>query len=264
MSDAVKSAARVLEIFEHFAASQAPASVMEVAKALGYPQSSTSVLLKSLVSLGYMDYDAAGRLYLPNLRLALLSNWLERGSYSDETLTRRLERIRDLSGETVLLALRNGVNAQYVVILEADSPIRFHLKTGTLRPLTRTAAGRALLVRESDAEIRRIVRRINAEAPEHRIDEKAFLELMNGVRANGFASTAGDMTPGAGVVAVPLAASPGGTPMAVGVGGPVERLGEARRLALIGMMRDVLGTEEGPTSPPARRHGRNREDRNHA
>jgi DNA-binding MarR family transcriptional regulator len=45
----VKSARRVLEIFEYFASHQAPATVSEIADALGYPRSSTSVLVRSLV-----------------------------------------------------------------------------------------------------------------------------------------------------------------------------------------------------------------------
>jgi len=248
MSEAVKSAVRALEIFEHFAETRVPASVMEISKALGFPQSSTSALLKSLVALGYMDYDAGARTYVPNLRLALLSTWIEKGAYRDEALIRRLERIRDLSGETVVLGLRNGVHAQYVLILEAERPIRLHMKMGALRPLTRTGVGRALLVSESDAEIRRIVRRINAEMPEYRVEEQAFLALMADVRASGFGETAGDMIPGAGVVAVPLANPPGGSPMAVGIGGPLERFDEARRVELRALLKQNFRLDDEPAA----------------
>ena len=264
MSEAVKSAARVLEIFEYFAETRAPASVMEVSKTLGFPQSSTSALLKSLVLLGYMDYDAAARTYMPNLRLALLSTWIEKGAYRDEALIRRLERIRDLSGETVVLGLRNGMHAQYVVILEAERPIRLHRKMGTLRPLTRTGIGRALLMSESDAEIRRIVRRINAETPEHRVEEQEFLALMSQVRARGYAETAGDMTQGAGMVAVPLVASPGGTPMAVGIGGPLERLDTSRRSELRAILVQVLRLDDAPVAEQTKDNSNETGVRNHA
>ena len=264
MSEAVKSAVRVLEIFEHFAQTRAPASVMEVSKALGFPQSSTSALLKSLVALGYMDYDGNARSYIPNLRLALLSTWIEKGAYRDEALIRRLERIRDLSGETVVLGLRNGVHAQYVVILEAERPIRLHMKMGVLRPLTRTAIGRALLVSESDAEIGRIVRRINAETPEHRVEEQVFLALMAEVRAQGYAETAGDMTPGAGVVAIPLVNAPGGTPMAVGIGGPLERLDASRRAELRAILTRVLELDNTPVPLLSVVDKRQTGERNHA
>ena len=59
------------EVFEFFAERQAPARLTEVARALGYPASSTFVLLKSLRSLGYLDYDRNDRTFLPTLRSAL-------------------------------------------------------------------------------------------------------------------------------------------------------------------------------------------------
>ena len=45
MDPVVKSAGRVLEVFEFFAHRHAPATVSEVTAALGFPLSSTSVLL---------------------------------------------------------------------------------------------------------------------------------------------------------------------------------------------------------------------------
>src|SRR3546814_16050692 len=60
----VKSAGRVLEILEYFDDLQRQSTVMEIADALGYPQSSTSALLRSLVGMGYLNYDAHARTYI--------------------------------------------------------------------------------------------------------------------------------------------------------------------------------------------------------
>lgn len=77
MSDTVvKSAARVLEVFEFFAGRKTPATVGEVCASLGYPQSSTSVLLKSLLTLGYLSYDSGTRRYAPSEKVARLGNWI--------------------------------------------------------------------------------------------------------------------------------------------------------------------------------------------
>ena len=73
----VKSATRVIEILEFFDDLQAPATVMEVADSLGYPQSSTSALLRSLVALGYINYDAFKRTYVTSSRVALLGSWMK-------------------------------------------------------------------------------------------------------------------------------------------------------------------------------------------
>jgi DNA-binding IclR family transcriptional regulator len=72
----VKSAARVLEVFEYFAGRRTPATVGEVCNALGYPQSSTSVLLKSLFTLGYLSYDQGSRRYSPSVKVATLGEWI--------------------------------------------------------------------------------------------------------------------------------------------------------------------------------------------
>ena len=76
MDKVVKSAGRVLEIFEFFAHRHAPATVSEVAAALEFPLSSTSVLLKSLLTLGYLEYSARSREYQPTIRFAVLGTWI--------------------------------------------------------------------------------------------------------------------------------------------------------------------------------------------
>jgi len=77
---AVKSAKRVLEIFEFFAERKRPASVGDVVEALGYPQSSTSALLKSLVQLRYLCPSSeflrrAGVARDKRLRLIFATSW---------------------------------------------------------------------------------------------------------------------------------------------------------------------------------------------
>src|SRR3954467_12300537 len=75
----VKSAGRVLQVLEFFDEVQREARVQEIAERLSFPQSSTSVLLKCLVQLGYLDYDANSRSFLPSPRVALLGTWLDKG-----------------------------------------------------------------------------------------------------------------------------------------------------------------------------------------
>lgn len=53
----VKSAQRVLEL-GFFADWRRPASVKEISQSRGYPQSSASVLMRSLVESGHFDHAA--------------------------------------------------------------------------------------------------------------------------------------------------------------------------------------------------------------
>lgn len=73
----IKSAKRVLVLFECFAECRRPLSVTDVVRGLEYPQSSASALLKSLARLGYLDYDRHERLYVPTLRSSLFGCWMQ-------------------------------------------------------------------------------------------------------------------------------------------------------------------------------------------
>ena len=61
----VKSATRAIEILEYFKLAQQPRSMSQMASDLGYPQSSTTVMLKTLVNLGYLNFDRSTRDYFP-------------------------------------------------------------------------------------------------------------------------------------------------------------------------------------------------------
>src|SRR5215471_12160295 len=73
----VKSAGRVLQVLEFFDDIRRESNVVEIKDALGYPQSSTSALLRSLVELGYLNYNNTSRTYIPTTRVALLGTWID-------------------------------------------------------------------------------------------------------------------------------------------------------------------------------------------
>ena len=68
----IKSARRALEVLEYFQGDRTEATVMDIARSMGYPQSSTSELLSCLVALGYLTRNRAARTYKPTARVAVL------------------------------------------------------------------------------------------------------------------------------------------------------------------------------------------------
>jgi len=104
----VKSAGRVLRILEFFDEIQRDARVAEVAERLGFPQSSTSILLNCLVKLGYMDYLQEIRSFLPSPHVTLLGTWLDKGPVRNGSLMRMLEELSHKTGDTVIIAARSG------------------------------------------------------------------------------------------------------------------------------------------------------------
>jgi DNA-binding IclR family transcriptional regulator len=227
---AVKSAKRVLEIFEFFAQRRKPAGIGEIAAALGYPQSSTSVLMRCLHELRYMQHDPVARLYRPTLRLALTSSWLREEHFSGEELTQLMTELRDKTGGSVVLGIQSDVDLQYIQVVPSKLPVQLVMRIGQIRPLCRTAVGKALLARQSDQVISGIVRRLNAREDGERIVAKALLADIAEVRRSNLAYSAYAASQGAAVIAALVPVAEGELPMALGIGGPVELIDSNRTL----------------------------------
>lgn len=222
----VKSADRVLRLFELFATEQKPLSVSEISDGMSIPQSSTSMLLKSLVELGYIEQDPKRRTFYPTFRIALLGTWMRRRHEKTGRIPKLVAHLAEKTGETIVLAMRNGIFAQYVLVQLGSDPLRLHVESGMQRPLSCSASGWALLSYESDPEIEKIIRRTRAEANEKHWRETApqAIEHIQYVRQHGYVMSTGQTTKGAGSIAMLLPAAAGRSALSIAVGGPIERI----------------------------------------
>lgn len=242
IENVVKSAARVLEVFEFFAQRRAAASVSDVCSALGYPQSSTSVLLKSLLTLGYLSYDTASRRYIPTHRVALLGNWLPDAASELPALLRSLhEETRAIA----FLGQLNGARVQWLQSADESSTGRAAADRGDRESVVRTAAGRVLLSTLSDGHVLRIVRRANAqEGP--RVDERALLDSLADIRRDGYAVSE-DPDTGTAQIAVLANESTGVTPLAIGLVVPLARFAGERDALVAALQESTSGSDVTPS-----------------
>ena len=242
----VKSAGRVLEILEYFDDVQQPATVMEVADTLGYPQSSTSALLRSLVSLGYLEYERFKRTYVTSHRVALLGSWLNSDFISEGSVISLMKELSELTGDTIILAMRNGFYVQYIHVVQATSAARLHVTLGTTRPLAASGTGYAMLSTLTDQEIRRIVMRVNADAEEGKPHIKIadVMPHIERARTAGYVFTCDMVTRGGGMIAAPLP-GPHGTPaLVIGIGG-ISEVMRARETELAGTLTGCIAARLG-------------------
>jgi DNA-binding IclR family transcriptional regulator len=238
---AVKSAERTLAILEYFREQKRAATVGEIAGALGLPQSSTTMLLKSLLNLGYLDFTPQTRKFRPTVRVAVLGSWIQQSLFESGPLTDTMDAIGSATGETVLLGLQNGPHMQYVHIVVPSQGVLLAAQVGILRPMTCAALGRVLLSRKTNEEIKAIVRRNNADAADsvHRVQERQFMVEIESIRSQGFAESRGKMVPGANVIGMLIPDRNDTTPLAIGVGGPMVRI-EERRDEILRVLRRYL------------------------
>ncbi len=224
----IKSAARVLEILEYFAQRRAAASVSEICAALGYPQSSTSMLLRSLQALGYLDHDLPSRTYRPTLRVTRLGDWIEPPG---DGLLARVRTLARAVQETVVLVREEGLYVRIVQSVEVATEPRVDLPAEGRLPLDVSAGGLLFLARQTDAGIDRMRARL-ARVDRSR-DRASVVPVVSAAivqaRDEGVVVIEDLRGPGVAGVAVLASVAPGETPLAIEVVLPVVRLHRARQ-----------------------------------
>lgn len=246
----VKSARRVLEILELFSQGLRKATVMEVANALTYPQSSTTALLSSLTTLGYLRFDPADRSYSPTLRVMLLGSWLQDELFGQGSLVAAMEQLRQRTRQTIMIGLRQGIHVRFIFSLQGLEAEGIYYPVGVLRPICRSAVGKMLLSELSDAEVMRVARHANAKEPaENRVVLRELLGEIEQIRARGWAKTVDYPLPNRATLAVALPEMPGQPRMAMTIGArkPVMQARHGQFLAALRQSCEAL--EKGVRQP---------------
>ncbi|MBC7138729.1 MAG: helix-turn-helix domain-containing protein [Defluviimonas sp.] len=237
----VKSVARTCQTLVYFDEARRPLTVVEVSRRLGYPQSSTSALLKSMVKLGFLAHDARRKDYFPTERVPLLGSWMNPDLFGEGIIQRLLRAISQRTQHVVVLATKNGDEAEYMqVIRPKKSPIH-HISLGTRRPLGNSGVGRVLMSRFSDEEVCRLLRKVNAyRAPgTAAVDVNAFVASLAETRAKGYYLSTDQVVKGAGLISMPFPGHLNSRLFAVGVAAPTDVILKSEK-EIVRIMREEI------------------------
>lgn len=222
----VKSAVRVLQVLEYFQQQRRPCALKEICEALDYPQSSGTVLMKNLVTLGYLSYDRPTRLYFPTLRVAALGDWVGEALFGQGEIFELMRDLHVATGEAVSIALQNDIYMQYIRVIQSIHPLRFHTEEGSMRPLTQSAVGWMLMSVHPDKSVERLIRRANIATPPgaERQPVETMMERVHAARREGVVYAENIPLVGGATLCTLLPVTVQGRAVALGVGGAVERI----------------------------------------
>ncbi len=223
----VKSATRVLEVLDYFRTERAPRSLKQIMDALGYPQSSTTVLLRSLIALGYINYDRVRRVYFPTLRVAALGDWIGSALLGgNEELLEAQRDLHNATGETVSLGVQNDVYLQYIRVIQSTHAMRFFTEEGIMRPLVQSSLGWLLMSTRSEEEIERLVRRANiaiGKASE-RVNVDEMVRRVVALKDEPLVYVEGAPFTGGATICALVPVTINDQPVVLGLGGMLERV----------------------------------------
>jgi DNA-binding IclR family transcriptional regulator len=172
----VRAARRAIELLDYFDEVHPVATVLQISRHFGWPQSSTSELLAALVDLGVL-YKPKSRVYRPTPRAA----WLGAGAHSTRVrsahLENKMDALVDETGFSVAIVGKVDLDAQIYSWRSGDGKDAMALHTGMKIPLQDSAAGWLLLSTLEDRLWTPTLRRLHAEAPSER---KFDLQALSG------------------------------------------------------------------------------------
>ncbi len=142
---AVKSADRVLDLFELLARWARPLSHTELADHLGIPKSSLTQLLQTLVARGYLAFAPGTRNYQLGPSLMALAR---QQSATRDLVALAKPILEDLTGvcrESSALNVLRGNESVVVATVLGPQRLVSHMREGDAAPLYATSGGKALL-----------------------------------------------------------------------------------------------------------------------
>jgi DNA-binding IclR family transcriptional regulator len=250
---AVKSAMRTFEVLELFAEQRRPLSLQEIYTALGYPQSSTTNLLKSMLLMGYLNYNRRQRVYLPTMRLNMLGSWVAGYIHAEGGFRELVDEMQRRTDETVGLSTQNDLFIQYLFMKTPDHEFKNAPPDGTMRLLVDSSGGLAMMSRMSDRAIDKLCRYTNYyEMGSERISTEAVMRDIAWIRHVGYAYAPNRPFPEVSSISIALDADLHGIPLAIGVGGLAHRI-NPRKDEIVRIMRELIAefTARHPTDDPS-------------
>lgn len=228
---AVKSADRVLDLFELLAHAGREMAHSDISEMLQIPKSSLTQLLKTLIARGYVETTPDGRGYRLGDTLLSLSESVGQSRDLASHADAFLSDVTRETGESSALNQRNGDQVEVVATVLGPARLVTHMRLGDLAPLYATSGGKAILAHMPDDFLEAYLLRVRFEAatPATLKTVKALRQQLAAVRASGFAYSHEEWTPGIVGIAAPLLDSAGAPLGAINVAIPSARFDKAKQ-----------------------------------
>lgn len=234
-NEGVKSAMRVLDIFELLARYPDGISLSAIAAELHIPKSSAHGLLTTLLARGYLRGGRQERTYRLGVRLFELGSAYMAGA---DLLADGQEVVRELAracDETVHLAILIDDEVLYIAKEEGTNTIRMASAMGRRFPAHGTGVGKMLLSTLDAVELDQLYppgQPLRSITPHTITDPLLFRRELAETAARGYATDLEESTPGLCCIAAPIINSEGTVVAAISVSVPSIRFSAERQAVL--------------------------------
>lgn len=238
---------RGLRILLEFSRDEATLTAPELARRLGAPRSTVFRLLVTLENMGFIERTPDGRSH--RLGLAVLRLGFEYlASQGIVELGRPLlDGLRDASGFSASLVVRDARDVVYVYRAAPRSPFASAVSVGTRLPAHATVLGHVLLGDMSLSALRALYpeSRLAIHTDHTPATVPALFDIVQRTRERGWVLAEGYFEPQISTVAAPVRDGSGHVVAAIGITVPGNGIAAEARNALIEQVRDAASQLSG-------------------
>lgn len=226
-SDPHRATSRVLEVFEHLAASGETATLATLSARLDIPKSSLLPLLRTLVARHWLEQPLPAT-YRVASAPPFGGSWPPERKELPELARPFLVRLAMETGESCVLGVLPASGDSVVYIDKVDSPhtVRYVAELGATRPLHCTSSGLAVLAfmprERRDAVLKSL--HLSKFTPRTLTDRKQLAKRLDDIVKTGVAVSVQEFNLGATAVAAPIRDRDGQVRAACALAGPSDRM----------------------------------------
>ncbi len=196
---------KVSDLLDHLAKGESSAA--DIADAIGEPRSSIYRLLASLQTAGLVEPGGRRGKYRLGFKLLSLATAVVAG-FDERAFARPvMERIHDLTGETVFLCVPRQDEAVCIERIDGKRVQSLALQLGGSLPLHAGAASRTILAHRGEAEWDAYVERnapLRRFTPSTPVERDDLRRVLAATRAGGLSISDQDVTVGVAALGVPI------------------------------------------------------------
>lgn len=231
-----RSALRVFEILELFRVERRPLRLKDFTTALNLPASTTAGLLKTMAGQGYLSWNPASRSYFPTPRLGHLAAWVPGVAFEATAVTQAMHNLHRATGELVVLGSPNDIYVEYLEAIRSTHGIQLWIPPGTRLPMINLGMGWLFLSRMTAQDAHQIWHRTiesgvlrARDVPEAELNRKIVTlsgQAILFTHTTSYPQGLHPGHPGGGMISAIIQVPRGHRLLAIGLGGPEDRLEE--------------------------------------
>ncbi|HKU11326.1 MAG TPA: IclR family transcriptional regulator [Sinomonas sp.] len=253
---------KVSDILDCFSVEDPEPTLQQIVRSTGLPASTCQRLVQNMVREGFLDRD--GDKYRIGIRLV---RWSAPGTIGLDivrSVRPILHRLRDETGETACLYVRDGIHRTVVAVAETRHVVMRPFHVGQVMPIHAGAPGKIFLAFDPEARAELQDQELTRFTPSTPVTWEALDKQAAQAREQGYFAALGERNIDVGSISAPVFDHTGELAAVLGLGFPLQRvhaddvarLGPAVALAAreasAAMGHDTRVREPDDDAPPAR------------